>query len=705
MPRKLFNLITHPVFIAALLSLLVIPFLPLQYAPFVFKPDKAGLTRYSFTPTQKVIFADLNDDGNSEVIRLKNNSKGDAAFVVYDSAGKIIDQYNLPHMKLNMHSGKLFPNVYVGDYDGNGKKEIYIFATSHDSIFLHAEEPLNNDKIIINRMFITTVGLDINKQPIYELYIYGLENVDNTPYKTLLFSINGKFDYNVRFSARVNISKQRIIKTQGLHFPPVVSAVCDVDNDGKKEIFILGNSPRNTPDTISFTDKKTWFMVLNDKMGFKYPPLSFPSHYGNSVSLPVGSPGNYKIYFFYAKTWYAVPTIFVYDTTTHKLMHTNIKIDAAGVAILKHGLNFKLLIKTKKPEFYLLTGQNKLTKLTSCPPIVVPTVRITRESTFRGKPAYLFPTANPNGYMLLNRHFKKLAFLELGQAFNYHDHYTYWRLRHGKKVQFLVYNDEKPFLFNLSRNPFYYLWPLIYLAVFGLFLGLVMVISYSQKQRLRKKEEMEKKMLSLQLITLKGQMRPHFIFNALNAIMANINLGQYDLAYKYLGKFSRLLRMLYSEEEKLVVTLQRELEFVESYLEIEHFRFKENLTFAITTDADVNINIPIPRMLVQIFVENAIKHGIKNLERPGKVTLHIYQDKKNIYIEIADNGIGRKAAAKFPASQTSGYGLKVVNDMIAIHKKQTGIQVCYRYIDLYAPDGRAKGTKVVVQIQKLRQKK
>ncbi|UBM61589.1 histidine kinase [Candidatus Sulfidibacterium hydrothermale] len=594
----------------------------------------------------------------------------------------------------------------MGDYDGNGKKEIYIFATSHDSIFLHVEEPLNHDKIIINRMFITTIGVNTHKQPSYGIKINGLEKMSNqASFKSLIFTINGFFDYNTRFSAQIDIKNKRIIKTEGLHFPPYISAICDVDNDGRKEAFIWGEVPSNTFDTVPFSDSKAWFMILNNKMKFKYPPISFPSHYGISFSFPVGSPGNYKIYFFYSKTRNSLSTLYLYDTSKHQLKDTHIKLKVSAKSLIKTGQNRTLIIRTKKRKFYLLSETGKLKKLPNCPSIVFPYTKRSFLCTFRGKQSYFFPTKNPLGYMLLNDHFEKLAFLKLNNSFNYHYHITFWRIMHGKKVQLLVYNDDKPFLFNISRNPYYYIWPLIYLAVFGFFLAFVYAISYSQKQRLKKKEELEKRILSLQLITLKGQIRPHFIFNALNAIMANINLGQYDLAYKYLGKFSRLLRMLYAEENKLVVSLHREMDFVRNYLEIEHFRFKENLIFSITIDDDINQDILIPRMLIQIFVENAIKHGIKNLNKPGKINIHIYQDKKSIIIEIEDNGIGRKAAAKKPANQKSGYGLKVVNDMIAIHKKQTGIQVNYHYIDLYSPDGKAEGTKVVVQILKQRHKR
>ncbi|HFB61883.1 MAG TPA: hypothetical protein ENJ69_02755, partial [Bacteroidetes bacterium] len=577
-------------------------------------------------------------------------------------------------MKLDMDVGRLFSRISLGDFDGNGKKELYCLGTCNDSVFLRTEEPLNNDKVLINRMFITTVDLDINKNPSFRSDIFGLHDMNGDHFKDFVFSIYGNFNINKRFVAWVDLHNQVLHRTRNFHFPSYVTEIKDVDGDGKKEVFLCSMAPNNADSAVPFSDSKNWFMVLNDTLGFKYPPLSLPSHYGGCTSLAIGRPGKYALAADYYKASGVKRSILFYDTHQFKLKKSVFRNNVTNATLVTDGKRIQLLVHTSKGKYFLLSGPGSRRQITFDYAITSTEKRI-HGIQFKGKTAYFFSTANPNGLLLVNRKFKKLAFLNISTFTNGPIFEYFWKLHHGRKTQLLVYGD-KPHLFDMKRNPFYYTWPLVYLAVFGLILGLVLLLSYSQKQRLKKKQEQEKQMLRLQLITIKGQMRPHFIFNALNSIMANINLGQYDIAYKYLGKFSRLLRLLYSEEEKLSVTLAGEIEFVENYLEIEHLRFKEKLSFEIIINEKANLQILIPRMLVQIFVENAIKHGLRKSQRPGHLKIEIYPIKNGTEITIEDNGIGREAAGRIKKPfDSTGYGLKVVNDMTSMHKKQTGIEV------------------------------
>jgi two-component sensor histidine kinase len=498
--------------------------------------------------------------------------------------------------------------------------------------------------------------------------------------------------------ACVDIKNKKIRKTRGLHFPQWITEIADIDNDNKNEIFTRAWAPNNCDSALPYPDTKAWFTVFNDTLGFQYPPIGLPSRYGSCNSMAIGRPGHYTILADYGYGNGLGRSLLAYDTVTHKLKKTQFQNNVQNAVLLRSGKKIQLLIHTNKNKYYLLTSPESIRQIHLDYDIEAQEDSHV-ETNFRGKNTFLFSSAQPKGLLLLNSHFKKLAFLPLTSARFAYAGYHSWRLRNGKKVQLLINTETQPLLFNIKKNPYYYTWPLVYLAVFGFFLGLVLLISFSQKQRIKKKQELENKMLRLQLITLKGQMRPHFIFNALNSIMANINLGQQEIAYKYLGKFSRLLRMLYSEEEKLSVSLKRELEFVENYLELEHLRYKEEFSFEINVDKNVDTSVQIPRMLIQIFVENGIKHGIRQTRNPGFIQIKAYSEKSQLIIEVEDNGIGRQAASQIKRPYlNSGYGLKVVNDMIAMHKRQTGIQLKYRYVDLYTPEGKAAGTRVVIEV-------
>ena len=128
-------------------------------------------------------------------------------------------------------------------------------------------------------------------------------------------------------------------------------------------------------------------------------------------------------------------------------------------------------------------------------------------------------------------------------------------------------------------------------------------------------------------------------------------------------------------------------------------RFKEKLSFEININEKANLQILIPRMLVQIFVENAIKHGLRKSQKPGHLKIEVYPAENGTEIIIEDNGIGREAAGRIKKPfDSTGYGLKVVNDMIAMHKNQTGIGVTYQYVDLFTDRGEPAGTKVIIQV-------
>ena len=113
MLRKFTNLLTHPAFIALVPSLLVIPFLPIDFSRYIFEKVPVGNLFSNYCPVQKVIFSDLNDDGNSNMVRIKNNVKGSGTFVVYDNRGRVYDQYNLDRIKLDISIGNLLNRMYI----------------------------------------------------------------------------------------------------------------------------------------------------------------------------------------------------------------------------------------------------------------------------------------------------------------------------------------------------------------------------------------------------------------------------------------------------------------------------------------------------------------------------------------------------------------------------------------------------------------
>ena len=148
----------------------------------------------------------------------------------------------------------------------------------------------------------------------------------------------------------------------------------------------------------------------------------------------------------------------------------------------------------------------------------------------------------------------------------------------------------------------------------------------------------------LALKSLRTQMNPHFIFNALNSVNSFIASNDERAANKYLSDFSQLMRSVLENSEEDFIPLEKEIKLLELYVMLEHFRFKDKFEYSITIDENLKVDeFVIPPMLLQPYVENAVWHGLRYKKEKGKLEINFEQiDSEKIMITISDDGIGRK---------------------------------------------------------------
>ena len=215
--------------------------------------------------------------------------------------------------------------------------------------------------------------------------------------------------------------------------------------------------------------------------------------------------------------------------------------------------------------------------------------------------------------------------------------------------------------------------------------------------------EFQQKIAETELSALRAQMNPHFIFNCLNSLNLYILENHVDLASDYLQRFSRLIRLVLENSRLERIPLSNEVEALKLYMVMEGMRFKEKLTFELSIDPQIDMEMTtIPPLLLQPFLENAIWHGLMHKIEGGTIWLNITQPKESVvHAEIIDNGIGRAASAKIKsksATRQKSFGMKVTGERIAainqIYHTATKVEV----IDLLDDKGQAIGTKVVVEI-------
>jgi tetratricopeptide (TPR) repeat protein len=207
------------------------------------------------------------------------------------------------------------------------------------------------------------------------------------------------------------------------------------------------------------------------------------------------------------------------------------------------------------------------------------------------------------------------------------------------------------------------------------------------------------RILEKEMDNLRSQMNPHFLFNSLNSINDYIMHKDPKQASTYLAKFSKLMRKILNNSKQKLISLEEELAAVELYMELEALRFKNKFEFKIQVQEDINLeNAKIPAMLIQPFLENSVKHGMKNLERKGEIILAITQEENDrITITIRDNGVGRHNASNLKSTsdfQRKSHGVNITTERINLLNSIYNVDASIQYIDHQNPTG----TEVVISL-------
>jgi len=241
---------------------------------------------------------------------------------------------------------------------------------------------------------------------------------------------------------------------------------------------------------------------------------------------------------------------------------------------------------------------------------------------------------------------------------------------------------------------------IIYSLIGGLLL--LLIAGYFMIKNI-KQQKLNNNLLALK--SLRSQMNPHFIFNALNSVNSFISINDERTANKYLTDFSLLMRAVLENSEEDFIPLEKEIELLELYTKLEHFRFKDKFDYTISVSENVNISeFQIPPMLLQPYIENAVWHGLRYKKQKGILEITIEQESNNeITIIIADDGIGRE---KSKALKTQHQQKQNSKGMGNIKKRVSILNAMYKdKVDVFIENYRDeddKGTKVVVRLKKFK---
>lgn len=255
------------------------------------------------------------------------------------------------------------------------------------------------------------------------------------------------------------------------------------------------------------------------------------------------------------------------------------------------------------------------------------------------------------------------------------------------------------------KHPWYSTWWFIMLMTiaFILIIWAIMLLKIRKIRREEKiKTEFSRQLANLEIRALQSQMNPHFIFNSINSIQSFILKNKSEEALGYLMDFSKILRQTLENASREFISLDEELQYIGYYLRLEMMRFDQKFEVEIILPDHVNPQaVLIPPMILQPYVENAIRHGLMHKQNgKGKIDLIFSADADLFKCIVQDNGVGRKKSSEIESWKRPAHkpqSTRITLERIALMNQTLGTNKCSINItDLTDKNGEPAGTKVEI---------
>lgn len=508
-------------------------------------------------------------------------------------------------------------------------------------------------------------------------------NNDSLP--NILFSLNASWTYQPRKIFRYNPDKDILYTTPESGGPKSKPLYIDIDNDNEKEIICVTAATCNyKPDIeahqfIPYADTCVWIMIYNQDLSYKTNPVMVPGRCASSSHKY--SPITNSIYFISHLNNPDTTLYFSFSLDSLKLKEI--------LPISKKMLRFTGNINNKK--FLFLNNIE-----TGNPNIYNPKTNTIKEihGDFQNsKPINSLKNTSelPEIHLYYNSIEKTLS--------GYTADYKYSAsisclLDELLDPNYEVLTDGQPALLLNTKNhgviisahpvP---LWKWRYLIWFGIWLasvGFVMLIWMLAQRQTKKRYELKAALDRYKIMAIHNQLNPHFIFNIINTLAGTLYMDDKPKAHNYFGNFSKLLRITINSSDRIERTLADELDFVKNYLELQVLRSNNIISYNIEIGKDISnsrLQTKVPGLLIHTFVENSLKHGFPDPKYPGKIAISIKEITSGLQITISDNGVGREKAKQNNAVQSTGKGLKLLQEKIDLFNEINRTDVHYTIED------------------------
>ncbi len=689
---RILKILINPFFLSFVFSFVIIFLLPT-----VFKKYELKLTlKTNLNQQLDFFYNDLDEDGYSEQIDIGPNTKGFARLYIRNNKGFTIEQWNFDHKFIPMGD-----RMFISDVNYNGKKEVFVFTFYNDSIFLNAVDPLGTGTYLFQNHFITKIN-NYKEEPDFSISKGDYADLNNDGFKEIIFAINAGFALFPRKLFAYDYKNDTLLSS--VECGNIVSGVkaVDLNNDGIPEILTNTWAPRNYLDSslkVEYHDTSSYLMIFDNKLDFFFPPIEYKYSIGDIINHAINiQDKNYilSIHRISGQSQFK-PTLYLLDINgdiMRKAILPEVNSPISGKYGHGHIANNQIIISSGTGEVFYYNYNLELTKRKQLP---------VNDLVY---PNYKFMDLNSDGQdeIITYGAYKNMIIVDK----NFKHPVTYKFEAENNPRLMLKYNGdahptliaisgEQIWFFNYKLNQLYYWHYPIYLAIFLFILFLNLMIRKVQKAQLQSKFEIKQQITELQLKTIKNQMEPHFTFNALNSIASVIYDEDKDVAYDYLSKISRLIRTTLENADKITRTLDEEIKFVTNYLELQKFRFKEKFEFSIQIEETLNLNITVPKMIIQIYAENAVKHGLVHKTHSGLLKIELKKKDNCLIIEVEDDGVGRKKALEI-GSRSTGKGQQIMRQYYNLFNSTSKAKIENKIIDLKDNNGNATGTRVIIKV-------
>lgn len=645
-----------------------------------------------------VYYLDLDNDGLSEKVLIKDYQAAPVV-EIYNNDGAFINSWT--------QSGKRvcrFQFMY-GDYDQNGLLELYVLTEENDSIVINWLEPFKNDDWRPSKMFVCSINKVMDGCD-YTPVRGELADLNNDGKKEVIFIINNGYGieprslfaadiYNkVVFNAPVNYASKRAPLT-----------IADIDQDGKVEMIYSTGATGNIPvdSVVPFSDHSAWLMVLDNNLNFKFPPIEFKGEQKSLATVPAKLGGKYQLVslLFDARSSSIPQRLFVHSIRGKLVSEVDIK----GIGSYDEPLNFLqinndaeqllYIINRVKGDIYIFNKDYSL-KLIRSFDERIDTIVVT-DIDRDGQMEILFYKNDSKKICLADHEFNLLSETPLERESNYSD--IHGGIIKGTTKNQLIYTQLGLNVFILELIPSVFYYKIVFFI--GIYGGVFLVVFISQKVQsiiLQRRKKVEDRINELQIKSTLNQLDPHFAFNVINTISTNILKDEKEKANEFLVDFSRLLRRSLEFSDKISWTLSNEIEFVKSFLKLQKARFGDLFNFTINIDIGIDQKIPLPKMILQGYVENAIKHGLRPKEFGGLLLINIEKEDNTVIISVEDNGIGRNESLILKKTSGTGKGNKLNSELVYLYNNLTNNNITLKIEDLVDSKKHALGTRVSIII-------